>query len=207
MLKTSTIGLNRWQVKPIYELLEFLIDLQRRIYQPDSGDVLYWMLDRLDYLEYFKRYYGKGENSEEKTKVVTHFIEYAKNLKISPLGLVSKLDQMDTTQGKPEEEQILFTTIFRTKGLEFDYVLIPQCDENLLPYLKGVQLDTFDTKRVKPEIPMSTALENERRLFYVAITRARVGVLIGSSGIPSRFLQEIHLESTLPVHEKGGSFR
>ena len=39
--------------------------------------------------------------------------------------------------GNPEEELIVFTTIFRTKGLEYDYVVLPQCDDNLLPYLKG----------------------------------------------------------------------
>ena len=42
------------------------------------------------------------------------------------------------------------------------------------------------------------ALESERRLFYVALTRARKGVLIGSSAQPSRFLEEIQL----PCHRK-----
>jgi hypothetical protein len=39
-------------------------------------------------------------------------------------------------------------------------------------------------------------LESERRLFYVALTRARKGVLIGASGNPSRFLNEIQLAET-----------
>ena len=43
---------------------------------------------------------------------------------------------------------------------------------------------------------MSPRLEMERRLFYVAITRARKGVLIGISANPSRFLGEIQLPGT-----------
>ncbi|MCX6083075.1 MAG: hypothetical protein NTW32_26400, partial [Chloroflexi bacterium] len=40
---------------------------------------------------------------------------------------------------------------------------------------------------------------NERRLFYVGITRAKKGVLIGTSSTPSRFLQEIQLSQTQKV--------
>lgn len=46
---------------------------------------------------------------------------------------------------------------------------------------------------------MSSALENERRLFYVAITRARKSVTIGTMGKPSRFLEEIQIDRTRPV--------
>ena len=52
------------------------------------------------------------------------------------------------------------------------------------------------TQGIVQESSMSTALENERRLFYVALTRARKGVLIGSSSRPSRFLQEMSLQET-----------
>ena len=41
---------------------------------------------------------------------------------------------------------ILFTTIFRTKGLEFDYVILPQCNENALPYLKGERISIYDNE-------------------------------------------------------------
>jgi superfamily I DNA/RNA helicase len=167
----------------------------------DAGQLLTWMVKELDYLAYFQDYYGKGENSDEKTHAVVNFIKYVNQMHVSPLALLEKLSQLDTTRGKPEEEQIVFTTIFRTKGLEFDYVVIPQCDENMLPYLKGERIDVYDTKGVIRESQMSSALENERRLFYVAITRARKGVLIGTSNIPSRFLEEIQRSQTESLME------
>ncbi|MCX6083284.1 MAG: ATP-dependent helicase [Chloroflexi bacterium] len=194
----SSLGLSRWQVKPLYALLDVLYALAGRL-SGEAGDVLAWLVDSLDYLAFFQKYYGNGETADEKANVVTHFIEHVKSLKTTPVGLLDQLTKLDTTQGKPEEELILFTTIFRTKGLEFDYVVIPQCDENLLPYLKGQQMDVHDTHNRQREVAMSSALENERRLFYVGITRARKGVLIGTASTPSRFLQEIQLPQTQKV--------
>ncbi len=191
-------GLNRWQTRPVSELQEFLTALRGELNQ-EAGEVLTWMVDDLDYLAYFQKYYGNGETADEKANAVSHFIQHVTHLKTTPLALLQQLEKLDTTQGKPDEELIIFTTIFRTKGLEFDYVVIPQCDENLLPYLKGEKLDVYDTRKNVREASMSTALENERRLFYVAITRARKGVMIGTSTAPSRFLEEIHLANTQKV--------
>lgn len=193
-----SFGLSRWQTRPIYEILDFLTALQAKLNQ-EAGEVLAWMVDWLDYLAFFQRFYGNGETADEKANAVTHFIQHVSNLKTTPLGLLDQLSKLDTTQGKPEEDLIIFTTIFRTKGLEFDYVVIPQCDENLLPYLKGEQMDIYDTRNSTKERVMSNALENERRLFYVGITRARKGVLIGTSTLPSRFLQEIQLLPTRTI--------
>ena len=72
-------------------------------------------------------------------------------------------------------------------------MVIPQCDENVLPYLRGQKIDIFDTQGLVRERAMSNMVENERRLFYVALTRARKGVLIGMSETPSRFIHEIQL--------------
>jgi hypothetical protein len=54
-------------------------------------------------------------------------------------------------------------------------------EEGVMPYLKGVPIDIYDTKKFFREDPLSDKLESERRLFYVAITRARSGVFIGTS--------------------------
>jgi DNA helicase II / ATP-dependent DNA helicase PcrA len=191
-----SLGLSRWQAKPVRELMFFLSELNGKLNHPDASEVLTWMLTRLDLLAYFQDYYGAGENADEKSRGLIHFLQYVKELRLSPLDLLKQLSKIDTTQGKPEKELIVFTTIFRTKGLEYDYVIIPQCDENLLPYLKGEPLDIYDTRGFVPECRMSSSIENERRLFYVGITRARKGVMISSSAVPSRFLEEIKLTST-----------
>jgi len=154
------------------------------------------VVQSLDYLAYFQDYYGKGEHADEKKYAVLNFIRYVTQLNLTPADLLEYLAKLDTTQGKPADELIVFTTIFRTKGLEYDYVVLPQCDDNLLPYLKGERCDIFDKAGLVREWDLSSKLESERRLFYVALTRARKGVLIGASGNPSRFLNEIQLAET-----------
>mgnify|MGYP001617839792 FL=1 len=68
-------------------------------------------------------------------------------------------------------------TIHLAKGLEFDRVFIAGASEGLLPHERS-----FKT---------SADIEEERRLMYVAMTRARRELLISFYGIPSRFLSEI----------------
>ena len=113
------------------------------------------------------------------------------------------------------------TTVFRTKGLEYDHVFIPECVEGMMPCTQVTDIPVFDLQAKGPELEPSSSIENERRLFYVAITRARVGVHIGtrelprlgfqkaSSGpAPSRFLHEIRLGRTKRIvqalHAPGG---
>jgi len=187
-----------FQTEKLNELHYFLNDLAGKLSQNAmlAGDLLDWVVEMLDYLAYFQDYYGKGEHADEKKYAVQNFIRFVKQLRLPPAALLDHLKSLDTTQGKPEEEQIIFTTIFRTKGLEYDYVIIPQCDENLLPYLKGDRTDIYDMAGIVQESQMSSALESERRLFYVALTRARKGVFIGASARPSRFLDELLLKET-----------
>jgi len=198
-----SIKLNTFQLGRIKDLWMFLEELALKIKESSlrAGDLLKWMVETLDYLEYFKDYYGEGEHSDDKCQVVTNFIRYISMIPIKPVDLISYLEKLDTTQGRGEEDLIIFTTIYRTKGLEYDYVVIPQCDENVLPYLRGQRIDIFDKKGIVQEREMSILTESERRLFYVALTRARKGVLLGMSHNPSRFIHELTLERTDAVIE------
>src|SRR5262249_2440905 len=68
-------------------------------------------------------------------------------------------------------------TVHLAKGLEFDAVFIAGAAEGLLPHSRS--LDT------------EAELEEERRLMYVAMTRARKKLFISFYGLPSRFVGEI----------------
>ncbi len=68
-------------------------------------------------------------------------------------------------------------TIHLAKGLEFDRVFIAGCAEGLLPH--AMSLDN------------EYSMEEERRLMYVAMTRAKRELCISFFNIPSRFISEI----------------
>ena len=60
---------------------------------------------------------------------------------------------------EPEEDWLKVMTVYRAKGLEWDTVFIPGCNQGVFPYLREGEDDL-------------RSLEAERRLFYVGMTRA-----------------------------------
>jgi len=79
---------------------------------------------------------------------------------------VSLLDDKDLNKSEDAEEQnvVKLMTIHSAKGLEFDYVFVSGMEENLFP--SSMSLDSRHE------------MEEERRLFYVALTRARKQVFL-----------------------------
>lgn len=84
---------------------------------------------------------------------------------------------------KEKEHGVALMTMHGSKGLEFDVVFIPDANEGVVPYQKAVE---------------SGSLEEERRLLYVAMTRAKEHLHLSytkqrfhKDTEPSRFLEEI----------------
>ncbi len=70
-------------------------------------------------------------------------------------------------------------TLHRAKGLEWEAVLLPRVEEGELPVRRG-------------------DVEEERRLFYVGLTRAKRHLLVTWDGRPSRFLDELGVRAAAP---------
>jgi DNA helicase-2/ATP-dependent DNA helicase PcrA len=114
----------------------------------------------------------------------------------APDGVLKFLEEAilasDQDELRENKSGVKLMTVHASKGLEFDYCFIVGLEENLFPMSMGGELDT-------------DKLEEERRLFYVAITRARKKVIMthafmrtifGSENMssPSRFLADIPSE-------------
>ncbi|MGE5356862.1 MAG: ATP-dependent helicase [Deltaproteobacteria bacterium] len=103
---------------------------------------------------------------------------------IQTISLMTDLDQGDET----DKEAVTLMSVHLAKGLEFDSVFVVGLEENLFPsYLSLASLED---------------IEEERRLFYVAVTRAKKHLTLSfcmnryqygqmRSNEPSRFLEEI----------------
>lgn len=175
-----------------------------------AGPFIEWLATAVNYDNHFDNYYGKGEHSADRKLAIRNLIDYANFTKMRPVDFLAHVKNQDPTWGAPKEKQVLMTTIFKTKGLEYDYVLLPHCEEGYMPCLYSSETQVFDLAGRISEPEPSQAIENERRLFYVGLTRAKKQVLIGTSqrpemgllrrdSIPSRFLEEIDLESVSAV--------
>ena len=82
----------------------------------------------------------------------------------------------------------MLATVHSTKGLEFDHVAVVGLDEGTFPSRRSIE---------EAEDPVR-ALEEERRLAYVAWTRAKRSlVLVYDPGAPSPFMREAFDESEL----------
>jgi superfamily I DNA/RNA helicase len=162
--------------------------------------------------KYYRSFYSGKLESEDRLANVQALIEYAATSNESIKGFLAHIAALDSTWGRPVAQQILMTTVFRTKGLEYDHVFIPECVEGMMPCTSVDDIAIFDRADLVPELAGSNAMENERRLFYVAITRAKLGVHIGtrelpspssSAGptgpMPSRFLFEMRAQRTRKV--------
>lgn len=118
--------------------------------------------------------------------------DFARVAGCSLADLDTRLASVDTTQGRPATECVRVTTIHRVKGLEWDYVFIPECDEGWMPLPGDEESGCFDTRAKSSTIGRSPAIESERRLFYVGITRARTACFVscGDEETRSRFLRD-----------------
>ncbi|MDR0880061.1 MAG: ATP-dependent helicase [Clostridioides sp.] len=100
------------------------------------------------------------ESSSKKYKTIPEFLEHIKSVKKE---LAAKRVVKDADRG------VVLTTMHSAKGLEFRHVYIIGVDEKTIPYQgeKGTEMS-------------ESHVEEERRLFYVAITRAKESLLISS---------------------------
>ena len=110
---------------------------------------------------------------------------------------------MDNDNAAMTGDYVSVMTLHAAKGLEFDTVFLPGWEEGIFPHQKS--LDEGG----------NTALEEERRLAYVGITRARKHVYISFAGsrfvfgktqnaLPSRFIGEIPSENVEMINVSSG---
>jgi DNA helicase-2/ATP-dependent DNA helicase PcrA len=106
--------------------------------------------------------------------------------------LEARLAAVETTQGRAREDCVRVTTIHRVKGLEWDYVFIPECDEGWMPLPGDEESGCFAKRDKHATLERSPAIESERRLFYVAVTRARTACFVscGDEESRSRFVRD-----------------
>ncbi len=144
------------------KLVRIIDDLALRARTEPVEVVVEALLDKLDYRSHVKR--DDEKDAKTRIEVVDDFVagcadfdrQAGGNLAafLQDLSLMTDVDDWD-----PGEAVVTLMTCHSAKGLEFDHVYLAGLEEGLLPF--GVDFDSH------------TEIEEERRLCYVAMTRAR----------------------------------
>ncbi|RDI95758.1 ATP-dependent helicase [Meiothermus sp. QL-1] len=155
--------------RPLLELAELFFWLRSAAGAPAHA-VLEALERRLDYSRHLLR--GLPEVGAGRVEGVRVFIEYARD-KGQVRDLLAHLRELVRWHDGTSAERLSLMSIHRSKGLEWPIVFLPDCNLGTFPYSSG-------------------NLEEERRLFYVALTRSSSHTyLYALSSLPlSPFLQE-----------------
>jgi len=142
------------------------------------------------YGDYIKTVYTDYESRQEDLQGLISFASRYDTLNELLAQLVLMSSETTSKSVEVQEDAVRMTTIHQAKGLEYPVVFVIGCADELFPLRRAIE---------------NGDVEEERRLFYVAVTRAKEELYLCfpmvSSGrgqaqrlMPSRFLQEIPRE-------------
>jgi ATP-dependent DNA helicase UvrD/PcrA len=195
-------GLSAAAIKTVSRFYETMEGLRARVDSSPVAAVLEAVLDESGYLEALAaertvEAEGRAENLEELVGMAAEFDrerEIEGESEVPPLEEFLQQISLYSDQDSIQEEESLVTlmTLHNAKGLEYDAVFVIGCEDGAFPHMRALE---------------EGGEEEERRLCYVAITRARQRLymtwtrsrrLFGreESNLPSRFVDELPAELT-----------
>lgn len=183
------------------EFIALMTDLQCLAGARQPSGLTEELLVRTGYLRELQE---SDPDAEERTGNIKEFLGYMREFErrgglrefLEELALAS---EADTYTNSPE--RVALMTLHSAKGLEFDYVFIVGMEENLLPHARSVREGT---------------VEEERRLCYVGLTRAKEKVYVSFANqrslygsllfnAPSRFIGELPQEDLEVPYESSNT--
>ena len=170
----------------VKEYADFLDRLEDKYLSLEPAELIRWVVTELEYVDYLKSQYkdelevqGRVENLMELVNVASEY-DNIEDLLVQASLYREELDE--------DKDKVQLLTMHKSKGLEFQAVIVIGASETICPHHKALD----DIKQI----------EEERRLFYVAMTRAKDYLFMtypttlkvqGKENYakPSRFLNEI----------------
>ena len=178
-------------IKAVGRFMSSMERLRERMETADVDELLKELLEETGYLDALRaertiEAEGRLENLEELVGVAREFQATAEEPRLDEflqqIALFSEQDNLTSDQGV-----VTLMTLHNAKGLEFPIVFMIGCEEGIFPHMRAIEAGDLD---------------EERRLCYVGITRARRELyltyarqrtLFGqrSYNVPSRFIDEV----------------
>ncbi|MBN1068713.1 ATP-dependent helicase [Clostridium botulinum] len=124
------------------------------------GSAIAYIVMDLEYIDYLKSYCEKfSQNLEDLEEVIEEFklsAEGFKNIFDFLAHIENVSNEIEESKNKNQREGVILSTIHGVKGMEFKNVYLVNCNEDTIPHSSSKEEN----------------IEEERRLFYVGITRA-----------------------------------
>jgi len=184
-------------VTPLRAFMELIGRLQAALTEKEPADFLRFVLDETGYMTMLRdrntpEDVARLENLEELARAVAESMDAGESF-TDFLDAAALVSDADSFEGKPG---VTLITLHSTKGLEFDHVFLTGMEEGICPHSRSI--NDADHK----------SIEEERRLVYVGMTRARKTLTLTRAlyrrifgneqqmraSLPSRFLAEIPSE-------------
>ena len=193
---------NRQHLQAFMDMIE---NYRAKAETSEAGELIHNLLKEIDYENHLLAN-EEGKAGEIKWRNVTDLTGWlerkgeqdGKNI----IELAQTITLMTLLEGKSEEEvdAVKLSTLHASKGLEYPYVFLVGCEEGILPHNDSIEEDN---------------VEEERRLMYVGITRAKRQLTLThclkrkKQGTwqfpePSRFIDEMPQEDIKILGRKGG---
>ncbi len=186
------------------ELVALLARLRRRAQHATAVELLDDLADALElavrvspadrkYLDRFAEFVRQWE-PKSATRRLAEFVEYLEYFRQA--GGQINLD------AEAAEDAVQLMTVHAAKGLEFDHVFVMRLVRGAFPANPRPRVLDFPEELMKEERPHGDFhIQEERRLFYVALTRARerltLTTVVHKRSKPSVFLEDIQMEPQL----------
>lgn len=177
--------LSRYQSEALFERARWIEKAERS--RGDAYTVLHGWVQGTDYYTAMKENAFSASAVDDQKATVQVFLSFVRSHRWSLAAGASQLNELIERSRQQTAGGVLITSIHKSKGREWPCVIIPELNGQFYPY------------QPESEMSMPTSVSSERRLLYVAMTRARhklamIVPTVGSSVPPSSFLSEAFIE-------------
>ena len=186
--------LSQKRIAPLRAFAGWIADCQLEEESQGPVQVVSNVLEHIAYQDYLQESSKSPEQAEMRWKNVMDLVSWVKRMYekddsrtlqdiVANMALMGILDKNEDEQNS---DQVSLMTLHASKGLEFPYVYIVGLEEGLLPHKVSIE---------------EGGIEEERRLFYVGITRARRELALSYAKQRQRFGELLHCEPSRFLEE------
>mgnify|MGYP003672118755 CR=1 FL=1 len=189
LLQNIPSEIKQFQQRKLERLARVFAKIENK--DASSADILRYYSDETELYEGIRSLSFNHEQAEEKVRSIASIIAFVSKQGKQPLDALIFLDALAQKAEYKHPESVKLTSIHRAKGLEWQHVLVPGLNRKTFPH------------SLNPDKITYTEIESERRLLYVAMTRAKQSLHLfapqeqsAQANKASRFEKELNFEQS-----------